>query len=122
MQHQQPDQAIAAFESATQLSGRGTPYRALLAVAHAMAGEKAKALELREGLEAQAQRGYVSPVDLAVASTGLGDHDAAFGWLEQAFQERTMRIQELPEPIFDSLRSDTRFEDLVCRIGLVGSR
>lgn len=121
-QHQQPDQAIAAFERATQLSGHGTPYRALLAAAHAMAGEKAKALEIREGLEAQAQRGYVSPVDLAVASTGLGNHDAAFGWLEKAFQERTMRIQELPEPIFDSLRPDTRFEDLTHRIGLVGSR
>jgi hypothetical protein len=32
-----------------------------------------------------------------------------FEWLEKAYQERTMRIQELPQPIFDGLRGDPAF-------------
>jgi TolB-like protein/Tfp pilus assembly protein PilF len=121
-QRQEPYPAIAAFEKASRLSGGGTPYRALLVSAYAMAGERVKAQEIREELEARARRSYVSPVDLAVASTGLADRDAAFGWLEKAFRERTMRIQELPEPIFDSLRCDTRFDNLLSRIGVVAPR
>jgi hypothetical protein len=61
---------------------------------------------------------YVSPLDIAIVYTGLGDRNSAFQWLEKAYQERTMRIQELPSPIFDSLRSDPRHADLMRRIGL----
>jgi hypothetical protein len=57
-------------------------------------------------------------VDFAIAYTGLANKDAAFEWLEKAYQERTMRIQELPQPIFDSLRPDPRFWDLMRHIGL----
>jgi hypothetical protein len=55
---------------------------------------------------------------MAVVYKALADRNSAFEWLEKAYQERTARIQELSEPLFDSLRSDPRFPDLMRRIGL----
>ncbi len=110
-------EAIAKLKKAVSLSDAPL-YRALLANAYALAGERAKALSALDELKALSQQRYVSPLDIAVVYTGLGDRNAAFQWLEKAYQERTMRIQELPEPIFDSLRSDPRFWDLMRRIGL----
>ncbi len=110
-------QAIAALEKAASTSN--TPlFRALLGHAYALAGERAKALSALDELKALSRRRYVSPLDIALVHTGLGDRDSAFQWLEKAYQERTMRIQELPEPHFDSLRSDPRYKDLIRRIGL----
>ncbi len=111
-------EAIAQLEKAVRLT-RGSPmYRGLLANAYALAGERAKALSTLGELKALSQQRYVSPLDIAVVYTGLGDRNSAFQWLEKAYQERTMRIQELPQPIFDSLRSDPRFRDLMRGIGL----
>ena len=110
-------EAIAKLKKAVSLSDAPL-FRALLANAYALAGERAKALNFLDELTALSQQRYVSPLDFAVVYTGLGDRNSAFQWLEKAFQERTMRIQELPEPIFDSLRSDLRFPDLMRRIGL----
>jgi hypothetical protein len=56
--------------------------------------------------------------DIALIYTGLGEKDLAFAWLEKAYVERTGRLLELPDPAFDSLRSDPRFLNLVKRIGL----
>jgi tetratricopeptide (TPR) repeat protein len=111
-------EAIAELEKAVSLSNGGTLYRAALAHAYALSGERAKALSVVGELKELSNRGYVSPLDIAVVYTGLGDRNGAFQWLEKAYQERTMRIQELPDPIFDSLRSDPRFRDLMRRIGL----
>ena len=110
--------AIAAFEKAVQCSGNGAPYRALLANALALNGDKAEAMSVLDGLRAQSGKGYVSPLDYAIVFTGLSDCDSAFEWLEKAYHEHTMRILELRQPIFDSLRADPRFQDLLRRIGL----
>jgi hypothetical protein len=106
------------LEKAVTISRGGPIYRALLGHAYALAGERAKALSILGELKALSKQRYVSPLDIAVLYTGLGDRNSAFEWLEKAYQERTMRIQALPQPIFDSLRSDPRFRDLMRRIGL----
>jgi hypothetical protein len=54
-----------------------------------------------------------------VVYVGLGDRDSAFQWLEEAYQQRVFRIIELTMPMFDNLRSDSRWQDLVHRIGLL---
>ncbi len=110
-------EAIARLEKAVSLSGAPL-YRALLAHAYALDGERAKALSTLDDLKVLSKKSYVSPLDIALVYTGLGDKDSAFEWLEKAYQQRVMRIQELPQPHFDSLRSDPRFEDLLRRIGL----
>ena len=110
--------AITELEKAVSFSGEGTLSRGLLANAYGLAGERGKAMRILDELKALSRKRYVSPLDMAVGYTGLGDRNSAFQWLEKAYQERTMRIQQLPEPVFDTLRPDPRFGDLMRRIGL----
>ncbi len=114
--HQFPD-AIMKLEKAVSLSD-GPIYRALLANAYASAGQRGKAVEILEQLKALSKQRYVSPIDMAVIYTGLGDRNSAFEWLEKAYQERASRMQDVSDPLYDSLRSDPRFPDLMRRIGL----
>ena len=110
-------QAISELTTAVSLSSAPL-YRALLGHAYGLAGDRTKALQMLETLTAESRTRYISPVDIALIHTGLGDRDSAFAWLEKAYQERTMRIQELPDPVFRNLRSDARFAALMKRVGL----
>ena len=50
---------------------------------------------------------------------GLGDKDKAFAWLEKDFQQRSGQLPFIRWwPNFESLRSDSRYDDLVRRMGL----
>jgi tetratricopeptide (TPR) repeat protein len=72
----------------------------------------------------QATKRLFAPGNLAKFYTILGDKDRAFFWLEQGFQQREMAGQDggaFPlkgNPIYDPLRSDPRYQDLLCRMGL----
>lgn len=68
-------------------------------------------------------RGYLQlgkrlrPCDVAMFYAGLGDKDKALAWLERAFDEQSPCLVVLKvDPLFDSLRSDPRFQDLVRRM------
>jgi tetratricopeptide (TPR) repeat protein len=110
-------ESIAKLEKAVSLSG-GSHFRALLARAHALSGDPTRARNILHELKTLSQREYVSPFDFAVIYAGLGDRDSAFQWLEEAYQQRVFRIIELTLPMFDDLRPDARWRDLVRRIGL----
>jgi hypothetical protein len=97
---------------------QGPHYRALLGRAYALAGEKRKALEILDELKALSQQRYVSPFDIAVVQVGLDDQTSAFQSFEEAYQQHVFRIIELTMPMYDSLRSDSRWQNLVRRIGL----
>jgi len=48
----------------------------------------------------------------------LGEKDAAFPWLERAYQEGNPDLIELnTEPLLDELRGEPRFTNLMRRIG-----
>jgi tetratricopeptide (TPR) repeat protein len=113
-------EAIAKLEHAVSLSP-APHYKALLGRACALAGERAKAIEILDDLKAMSRQWYVSPFDLAVVSVGLGEIEAAFQWFEEAYRQRVFRLVELTMPMFDSLRADPRWQDLVGRIGLPAS-
>ena len=84
-----------------------------------MAGRRAEALNLLSELEERSKRSYVPSYDVAIVYVGLGDNEGAFAWLEKAYEERCSRLIWLKaEPLFEPLRSDPRFGDLLRRIGL----
>jgi len=92
---------------------------ALLGYAHARLGERSQALRMLEQLEAASKQSYTPAFSFAVVYAGLGEKDQAFTWLEKAYGERTSRLGYLKvEPLWDPLRSDPRFAELVRRIGL----
>ena len=81
--------------------------------------------EYAQGLDAmQASNKAFFPENLAVAYTALGDKDRAFYWLEQAYEHHEEvsldgGLQIFKEDrLLDPLRSDTRFADLLHRVGL----
>ncbi len=110
-------ESIEKFDKAFSL-GAGPPCRALLGRAYALAGERAKAESILEELKTLSLQQYISPFDIAVVYAGLGDLTSTFQLLEQAYQQRVFRIIELTFPMFDNLRPDPRWQDLVRRIGL----
>jgi tetratricopeptide (TPR) repeat protein len=111
-------EAITKLEEAVSLSD-GSNYRALLGRAYALAGERTKAMDILDKLHARSQQRYVSPFDIAIVHLGLGDRTSGFQWLEDAYQQRVFRLIELTLPMFDSLGSDPRWQDLVRRVGLL---
>jgi TolB-like protein/Tfp pilus assembly protein PilF/predicted Ser/Thr protein kinase len=70
-------------------------------------------------LKERSRTRYVSPMTLADRYVLLGDREHAIAWLEKAYQERASRLRYLKmDPVYDPLRSDPRFQDLLRRIGL----
>jgi len=78
---------------------------------------------LRKGIEVslaqrQAKTGYVSPYGIAQLYADLGDKEHAFQWLNTAYQEHDGNLSGVPTDfLFDSLRSDPRYAELVRKIG-----
>ena len=69
-------------------------------------------------LELRLSEVYTSPCDIASFYAVLGDRERAFEWLERAYREHDPGIITLKaELMFDSLRSDPRFADLLRRVG-----
>ena len=73
---------------------------------------------LLEELEGRSRRSHVSAAYMSQAYAILNDADRAFAWLETAFEIRDPIIVRLKDPLWDSLRDDPRFTDLLRRIGL----
>jgi TolB-like protein/DNA-binding winged helix-turn-helix (wHTH) protein/Tfp pilus assembly protein PilF len=119
LQKNQPDQAIAAIQQSVTLSGGSLEEKAYLGYAYGLTGRRSEALKALRELQEQGERKYVSPYLMAVVATGLGNTDQAFNWLDQACAARSVNLIYLSvEPIFDSLRSDPRFTELLKRVGL----
>jgi TolB-like protein/DNA-binding winged helix-turn-helix (wHTH) protein/Tfp pilus assembly protein PilF len=60
-----------------------------------------------------------SPYRFAAQHAELGDRDVAFEWLERAFKERDSELVSLKvDPAFDGVRPDSRYADLLRKIGL----
>ncbi|MGH9316238.1 MAG: protein kinase domain-containing protein [Thermoanaerobaculia bacterium] len=112
------EEAIAELQKAVELSGGGVILGSL-GYAYAVAGRRAQALEIVEKLKEGSRERYVPPAAVALVFAGLGEKDQAMLWLEKAYEERDPWATDLKtQPMFDSLRSDPRFLDLLRRVGL----
>jgi hypothetical protein len=74
-------------------------------------------VELLNDLKRSSVPGYPLAAEIAMVYTALGDKDQAITWLEKGYEER-FNPGVLLRPCFDPLRSDSRFQGLVRRIGL----
>ena len=112
-------EAIAALRAALNSVERDPEIEGELGHALAVAGRRAEALAMLEGLHNLSSTRYVSPYSVALVHAGLGDRDQALAWLEKAYAERSDYMAYLRlEPMLDGLRSDHRFAALVGRVGL----
>ncbi len=112
-------EAIESFQGAIDLGGGHALPIADLGYVYAIAGKRAEALDVLAELEAMAEKGYVSPYTMATIHVGLGEFDAAFTRLEEAYRKRSRSLVWLNvAEEYDGLRSDPRFQALLKRIGL----
>ena len=112
------EEAFVEAEKAASLSGGSQPYAAHLAYAYAKNGDRERAWKIVYEMQEQAKTKYVGTYYLGVIYASLGETDLALESLEKAYADRNVRILEIFDPVFDSLRSDVRFRDLVRRIGM----
>ena len=112
-------EAERVLREALTLPGASAYSTATLGWLLGQSGKRAEAEELLQELEAERQRGYVSPVAFAILHIGLGNHAAALDWTERAYDERRgWLVYVNVNPIFDSLRKEPRFSALIERMGL----
>jgi adenylate cyclase len=118
-QKRMPDQAIVEFKKAVEATNGDPFFVAALGHAYALSGNRREAEKVLQTLSDRAKKSYVSPFDLALIYTALGEKDKAFALLDKAVAEHsTFLVYTKWEPRLDPLRSDTRFQDLLRRIGL----
>jgi eukaryotic-like serine/threonine-protein kinase len=91
----------------------------VLAYAYAVAGRRDEALKILNEQKRLAKQRYISPYNFAIIYTGLGDKDRAFEYLNKAYDEGAGGLSHFPvRPMFDSLRSDPRYRNLLRRMNL----
>jgi TolB-like protein/Flp pilus assembly protein TadD len=114
-------EGIAALERARSIRENSWTL-AGLGHAYAAAGEKARAEVLLKQLSQVSETRYVSAFMVAVIYAGFDDQvDQTFAWLERAYEERVGLLVWLKVwPVFDKIRSDVRFVNLLGRIGFPG--
>jgi hypothetical protein len=72
-----------------------------------------------ELLNEAASQGYIEPYRFVEINVRLGDYDAAFAWLEKAFERRSSWTPTIAiDPLLDPLRADPRLTELMERARL----
>lgn len=110
------EQAIAADLKAVTMQQHGPATVDALRQAYTLSGWKGY---WHKRLELEKERENAAPSQMVLIYAPLGEKDAAFEWLEKSYQERDFWLNFIKtDPLLDSLRSDTRFIDMLQRVGL----
>ena len=110
-------EAFAEFEKALSIAPGNTQALWRVGYAYAVTGRRAEAQKVLDDLS---KKKYVPAATMAIIYTGLGQKDQAFRWLEKSYEEHDSGPFSFIKvyPIFDPLRSDPRFADLLRRMNL----
>jgi serine/threonine protein kinase/Tfp pilus assembly protein PilF len=119
LQNQRYEDALEELMIEKDLArGWGTHIEAWIGITYAEMGDREKAQEVLDELIGKSDETYVAPTLLAVLYFALGKDDLGFQMLEDALKvyDNWVRLLKV-EPIFDRVRSDPRFEDMLRRRG-----
>ena len=89
----------------------------VLAYIYGRAGQQPEAQRALDKLLELNRRQQIGPPALIWAYIGMGNKEQAFIWLEKAYSQHAIITLKV-DPIYDPLRSDPRFQDLLRRVGL----
>lgn len=110
-------EALGAYQEIRKLEGEAPYLQIYQGAAYARAGARSKAEAIR--VQLRATKEYVSPAELAILHSALGDREAALLALEQAYSVHDSQMQFLKaEPGYDALRAEPRFQELLRKVGL----
>ena len=84
-----------------------------------MVGRESDARTLLQDLLELSRQRYISPVTVAAVYAAVGERDAAFQWLWKGLDDRSWQVTWLQvDPLFDTLKPDARFSQLLAAAGL----
>jgi serine/threonine-protein kinase len=111
------EDALAEFRQVEEVLRRWPVSIAARGFVAAVAGRTEEAQEILTELERLASRKFVTSYGIALVHAGLGQNDAAFARLNEAFDERSHWLVWLRlDPRWNTLRGDPRFAQLVNRM------
>jgi len=117
VQQQRHEEAIAALRTAARMGPGNAFTEAALAYALGRAG---RSREAEQALQRLTEKyAYVPYWFYSIVSIGLNDKQRALEALENAFRNHEPCLVSLKvDPVFDPLRQEARFSDMVRRVGL----
>ena len=119
LQKGDPEAALEEYRRAQAVEGSVPSYDAFIARGLAITGEHEKARRILAGLVERATERYIRPEVLAVGYAAVGEKDEAFVQLEKALEAHSAGLVYLVvDPMYDPLRDDPRFRELVEKVGL----
>ena len=115
-------EAIKEAETAVRLDPELALRRGYLAYMYGIAKERPKADALISALESEQRQHKGRSMALAIAYLGVGDRDKVFNMLDQAVVEHDISLlttaSPLADPIWDPIRSDSRWDSILQRMNL----
>jgi TolB-like protein/DNA-binding winged helix-turn-helix (wHTH) protein/tetratricopeptide (TPR) repeat protein len=113
-------EGMTDFQKAVLMSPDDTLALTGLGYGYGVTGKRAEARKVLDKLTELSKQKYVSAVFMAKIYAGLGEKEEAFEWLEKAYEDRSIVSVGYikTNPMFDPLRSDPRFADLIRRTNL----
>jgi adenylate cyclase len=115
-------EATAEFDKALLISPGNPGALSDLGYCYALSGQRPAAQKVLDQLNELSKQKYVPAGYRAMIYIGLGEKDKAFEWLEKSYQDRFIVGDGMGDikvdPVFDPLRSDPRFKDLLRRMNL----
>lgn len=116
------DRGVTLLERATSIEGSNPSSLDDLAYAYGKAGRRDDVKKILEKLLEMRKDSKRAAPAIAGAYTTLGEYDKAFEWLARALQEHTPYLASIARDfIFEPIKSDPRFKDLLRTISYPGA-
>ena len=112
-------EAIIHAERGVSLSPGVNFLRGVLGAVYAMSNEPIAARQVLADLLERSKRTYVGPTVVSWIYMHLGERNLAFQWLGKALDQRDCTLGfGLRAPMYDVIRDDPRFGELLAKLGL----
>jgi TolB-like protein/DNA-binding winged helix-turn-helix (wHTH) protein/Tfp pilus assembly protein PilF len=112
-------EARVELQKALALSPKNVSILESLGEVDALSGRTREARQILQHLAGLSKQEFVPPYLLAALNLALGDKEQTFVWLEKAYNGRDNNLIFLNvDPCLRTIRGDTRFQELVRRMGL----
>jgi len=112
------DEGTAEIEQAVKDGPDIMSARLRLALAYGMTNRRAEVDSMLREAKEESSKSYIAGVGIAMIHAVLGEKDLAFDSLNRAVREGTSSLDVLNEPVFDDLKTDPRYHEILEKIGL----
>jgi eukaryotic-like serine/threonine-protein kinase len=107
-------EALAVFEKEAAFAGDTPTTRAKRAHLYAAIGRKDEALKLLDNLIQNDKTEHITPYEIAVIYSLVGNNTKSLEWLKKAKEQHAVGFSFVKvDPLLDNVRNDKRFESLI---------